>query len=155
MRHGRTGNTERNPAALLRLRHPCQGRGDPWCEDLKLQLKRPPPPIGLIPILEAPPPWKLQDATHTVSQALLSRGPEGSGATKIQAPGTVHGPDRQRGSIPDLGLQQEGMHRIPRKSQPRIPGRSGHAGQTAWQPGQRLGARRLSWAPGVQLWSVG
>ena len=120
------------------------GTWKPW-------LKRPPPPPGLVPILAAPF-WKLQDAAHTAKDT------EGSGATKIPALLTVHGPDHQRQhQFPDLRLQQEGMHRNPPcKPQPRIPGRSRHCtGQTARQPGQRLGARRLSQAPGVQLWSVG
>lgn len=85
MRHGCTGNTGQNPTALLRLRHPCQGRGDPWREDLEAAAEAPATPTGLIPILAAPS-WKLQDAAHTVSQALLSRGPRGLWGHKDPGP---------------------------------------------------------------------
>lgn len=52
--------------------------------------------------------WKLQDASHAVSQALLSNDDtEGSRAAKVQAPQIVHGPDHEVASLPGSGAAAE------------------------------------------------
>ena len=148
MGHRCRGNAEQKPAALLRSRHPRRGRGGPWCRDLEATAEAP-----------ATPTWAHSHPSSTLLEAAGCRPHSVPGPPQLR----TWGPQRSRPlkhqrqhQFPDLGLQQEGMHRNPpRKSQPRIPGRSGHRmGQTARQSGQRLNAKAIP-GPRVRLWSVG